>query len=98
DNPRTSIVFNENEVLAAFAPNVAGPADTLKVWYSDEHALTLGVRRVLVKSSSGTTTNDYPLTPLNGVPGSAINPQVGTTALSGEQAGTDLFERPLWPS
>jgi hypothetical protein len=97
-NPRTSVTFSESECLRAFSPNVAGPNDTLKVWYNDEHALTLGVRRVTVKASTGTTTTDYPLTPLNTVPGSAINPQVGSTALIGEQAGTDLSQRPMYPA
>ncbi len=98
DNPRTSVVFSESEALRAFSPNVAGPNDTLKVWYNDEHALTLGIRRVIVKSSSGTTTTDYPLTPLGTVPDGALNPQVGATALTGDQAGTDLSERPMWPA
>ena len=97
-NPRTSVVFNENECLAAFGPSFAGSNDTLKVWYTDEHAMTLGVRKVIVKTSGGSTTNLYPVTPLNAVPDSSVNPQVGTTALSGDQAGIDPFERPIWPS
>jgi hypothetical protein len=44
------VVFNESEVLRAFDP-AAGcitnfTAATVKLWYNDEHALTLGVRRV----------------------------------------------------
>jgi hypothetical protein len=97
-NPRTSVVFNESEVLRAFSPNVANSNDTLKVWYNDEHALLLGVRRVIVKTASGSTTSDYPVTPLTVIPGSAPNPQVGTTALSGDQAGTDPAERPIFPA
>jgi hypothetical protein len=91
----SSVVFNESEVLRASAAvpgggSVAGPNDRIAVWYNDEHALTLGVRRVIVKTSSGTTTTDYPITPLNADPathaGSATNPQVGTTSL-----GSGLF-------
>ena len=97
-NPLTSVVFNESEVLRGFSPIIAGHGDTIKVWYNDEHALTLGVRRVIVKTASGTTTNDYPLTPLTGVPGGATNPAVGTLALTGNQAGTDLANRPMFPA
>lgn len=97
-NPRTSVIFNESEILRGFSPNVAGPGDTIKVWYNDEHALVLGVRRVIVKTSTGTTTTDYPITPLAAVPSGARNPLVGSTALSGDQAGTDLSDRPLYPT
>src|SRR5439155_14419530 len=106
---------------------------TIKVWYSDEHALTLGVRRVIVKTLTGSTTTDYPVAPLCGAPAGgcsvianqacdATHPcpagsscglnsicvlQVGTTALDGEQAGTDtstctgspdLCDRPAFPA
>ena len=97
-NLRTSVAFNESEVLRAFSPNVVGPGDTLKVWYNDEHALTLGIRRVVVKTSSGTIMTDYPVSPLTAVPGSVTNPQVGTTALTDDQAGTDPVGRPIWPA
>src|SRR5262249_39737262 len=40
-NPLTSLLFNESEVLRTYAPSVAGAGDTIKVWYNDEHALTL---------------------------------------------------------
>jgi len=98
DNPRTSVAFNENEVLSAFSPTVAQPGDTLKVWYNDEHALTLGIKKVTVKSSSGTTTTTYPVSPLTAVPDSVFNPQVGSMALTGDQAGTDPAGRPIWPA
>jgi hypothetical protein len=98
DNPLTSLVFNESSVLRTFAPSVASAGDTIKVWYNDEHALTLGVRRVNVKTTSGTTSTNYPVTPLGSNPGSAVNPAVGTTALTGDQAGTDLSGRPMFPA
>ncbi len=96
-NPLTSLVFNESEVLRTFAPPVASAGDTIKVWYNDEHALTLGVRRVNVKTTSGTTSTTYPITPLGSNPGSSSNPAVGSTALTGDQAGTDLSGRPMFP-
>src|SRR6185503_7943567 len=87
--PRTNVIFNESEVLRAFTPAVAGRGDRLKVFYNDEHALTLGVRRVIVKTSAGSTATDYPVSPLTANPGTVVNPQVGTPMLDGEQAGTD---------
>src|SRR2546427_2486695 len=109
-DPRTDVDFNESEVLRAFSPQQtvnATPGLTIKVWYNDEHALTLGVRRVVVQTKTGTTTTDYPVSALSTNPGSVLNPQVGTTALDGDQAGTDtsacsgypgLCHRPLFPA
>ena len=105
-NPRTSVAFNESTCLVAFQPSVVGPGERLKVFYSDEHALTLGVRRVLVKGSGGGTT-DYPVSPLTSSPDGVLDPQVGTMSLDGDQAGTDtstcagfpdLCDRPLFPA
>src|SRR5439155_1379076 len=61
-DPRTSVVFNESEVLRTFSPTgavTATPGLTIKLWYNDEHALTLGVRRVSVKTKTGTAVTDY---------------------------------------
>src|ERR1051326_5255831 len=91
-NPRTSVAFNESTVLKGFSTNLVGLTDTVKVWYNDEHALVLGVRRVIVNTASGSTTNDYPLSVLSTSPSAVTNPLVGTTALSGDQAGTDRSE------
>lgn len=96
DNPLTSIAFNESSVLKAAKLDVAN--GTFEVWYSDEHALALGVRQVNVKTSSGTATTTYPVTALTSTPGSALNANVGSTATSGDQAGTDLSGRPMYPS
>src|SRR5439155_1409797 len=66
-DPRTYVAFSESTVLRAFSPKGsvrAEPGLTIKVWYNDEHALTLGVRRVVVKTRTGTTTTDYPFTTL----------------------------------
>ena len=106
-NPRTSVAFNESEVLRAFKPATVGPGERLMVFYNDEHALTLGVRRVLVKSSSGTSMKDFGFTLLMHNPDGVLNPQVGTTDLDGDFAGTDtssctgfpdLCDRPLFPA
>ena len=97
-NPRTSTIFNESAVLRAYAPQIAGPTDTIKVWFNDEHALTLGVRQVVVKTKTGTSTTNYPVSPLPSVPGAAFNPAVGTTAQSGDAAGVDPGGRPVYPA
>ena len=109
-DPRTDVSFNESEVLRAFSPQQtvnATPGLSIKVWYNDEHALTLGVRRVIVLTKTGTTTTDYSVSALSTDPGSVLDPQVGTTALDGDQAGTDtsactgypdLCDRPMFPA
>ena len=99
-NPRTSIDFNESEVLRGFTVSVTNGCmpKQIRVFYNDEHALVLGVRRVIVKTAGGNTTNDYPITALNSNPGSALNPLVGSTILTGDQAGTDVSDRPLYPA
>src|SRR5262249_5015281 len=96
-NPLTSAVFNQSDVLAAAALNTNN--NTFEVWYSDEHAMTLGVNQVTVKAANGTTTTtNYNVSPMNADPGYVTNPAIGTTATTGDQAGTDPSGRPLAPS
>ena len=99
-NPLTSMVFSESEVLRAFTVSVTNDCfpTQLRLFYNDEHALLLGVRRVIVKTKTGSTTNNYPVSPLLANPGSVIDPQVGSTILAGNQAAVDPFNRPLFPS
>ncbi len=94
---RGRVVFNESSVL----DRVTTSGDELRLWAVDEHATTLGVNKVSVKAGSPafTTITNYPLfTPQVGAIGAQPNPNVGTTDLSGDQRGTDGFDRPLWPS
>jgi len=93
----TSVVFNENECLAAIVPS-GGSLATVRVFYGDEHALTLGVRSVVVKAASGNATTDYPISPLSSSPSSVTFPQTGSNVLFGDQAGLDPSLRPMWPS
>lgn len=97
-NPRTSQTFSESGVLRAFATQAHSYGNTINVWYNDEHALTLGVRQVIVKTSSGSTTTNYSVSGLPANPGSATNPAVGTTSSSGDQAGNDPSVRPAFPA
>jgi hypothetical protein len=74
---------------------------TVQVFYNDEHALTLGIRQIQVKTCLGTETTSYTISPMAS-PGptaqSVINPQVGSTIQSGDQAGTDTSDRPMFPA
>ena len=97
-NPLTSTVFNESEVLRAIQPSGTWPNGVVSMFYNDEHALTLGVRNVAVKTAGGTTSTDYPVSPLAASPSTVTNPQTGTNILTGEQSGLDASLRPMWPS
>jgi hypothetical protein len=91
NNPLTSVVFNESGALTAAALNTNN--NTFDVWYTDEHAMTLGVNQVTVIAADGTaTTTNYPVTAMNGDPGAAVNPAVGAPQ------ATDPSGRPLAPS
>jgi hypothetical protein len=97
-NPLTSTTFNENEVLRAIRPSGSWPNGVVQMFYNDEHAMTLGVRQVVVKMSSATTMTDYPVTLLASNPGSSTNPQTGSNMLVGDQSGLDPSLRPMWPT
>jgi hypothetical protein len=96
-NPLTSVTFNESTVLRVIEPSGGSPYARIRLFYDDEHALTLGVRSVVVKTTMGTTTTAYPVAPLNADPGSATYPATGTNALTGDQSGLDQSGRPMWP-
>jgi hypothetical protein len=98
-NPLTSLAFNESEVLRSMSPAIAKAGETIKVWYNDEHALTLGVRQVIDKSAKPkTTTTNYALATLVGNPGHVTGPSIGAMELTGKQAGVDAAGRPLYPA
>lgn len=93
-NPLTSVDFNESEVLRAFGPNAVGRGGTIRIWYNDEHALTLGVRQIIVDG----VVSDYNVTPMVANPDAAMNVQVGATAMSGDQSSADPVGRPMYPA
>ena len=95
--PLTSIEFNESEVLRAIRPTIDASGGIVSLLYNDEHAMTMGVRQVVVTGGAGASTTDYPVSPLTTDPGSVLNPQTGTNALTGDQSGLDPSLRPLWP-
>jgi hypothetical protein len=82
-NPLTSVVFNESDVLAAAAMNTNN--NTFDVWYTDEHALTLGVNQL-----NGTP---YTVSAMNGNPGAVLS-----NLAVGAPNGVDPSNRPLAPS
>ena len=97
-NVLTGVTFNESDVLRAIQPSGSSSAGVVRLFYNDEHALTLGVRSVVVKATSGSTTTDYTVSPLPADPGSVTSPQTGTNVLAGAQNGLDPSLRPMWPS
>ena len=97
-NALTSVAFNESDVLRAIEPSGSASSGVVRLFYNDEHALTLGVRSVVEKTASGSTTTDYPVSPLPADPGSVTSPQTGSNLLAGAQNGLDPSLRPMWPS
>ena len=97
-NVLTSVTFNESGVLRAIEPSGSASSGVVRLFYNDEHALTLGVRSVVAKTASGTTTTDYAVSPLPANPGSVTSPQTGSNILAGAQNGLDPSLRPMWPS
>ena len=96
--PRSKVEFLFQQSLKAVAPECPTQDSLLRLYYNSDNALVLGVRRVTVKTSSGSVNTDYPVSAILTPPGCVRLPQVGATATSGEQAGTDKNERPLYPA
>lgn len=98
NNPRTAQIFSESTVLIDYDPtSICGNVPQyIRLWYSDEHAVLLGVRQVVV---DGVATN-YPVTPTPAKPTCVDRPAVGTQIPSGNQSGNDIAVdggRPIWP-
>jgi hypothetical protein len=98
-NPRTSVAFNESEVLAAFRVTTTEDGCTpltLNMFYSDEHALTLGVRQTQVKTCAGiTVTGVCTVSAMVNHPADHVHsPMTGCTEAAG---GVDPSGRPMAP-
>src|SRR5207248_1065238 len=96
NSPRSATIFNESEVLRAFQPggnSCATTGGTIRMFYNDEHALTLGVRRVITKDASGvvTSTVEYPVSAMSATPSAAFNPSIGASE------AMDPSLRPIFP-
>lgn len=96
--PGGGTMFNENEILRAIQAVSASSRGTVRAFYNDEHALTLGVRSVVVKSASGSATTEFPVALQSLASSGATDPQIGTTELTGDRSGLDLALRPMWPA
>lgn len=110
----SSVIFNEAIDLQGYGPTFVLPHGKIIAWYNDEHAMTLGVYQVYVTNAAGQTTlTDYSsqFTFNNGALSAgtdSLTLPVGTTALTGDQAGTDTAAwsssygyqsgRPMWPA
>jgi hypothetical protein len=89
--PRSAVVFNESEVLRGFSIVGTGANPGVAAWYSDEHALLLGIEPPNV-------TDMYPTPEPPAIYDAATktarahNPEVGSLT------ATDSKGRPLFPS
>ena len=98
---RSAVIFNESETLRALEPRIATLGDTIRMWYSDEHAMLLGIRAVATRPKGGVigTPVEYPVTKFTprffGLADEATNPATGATE---DQDGTDPAGRPIPPS
>jgi hypothetical protein len=64
------------------------------MFYSDEHAMTLGIREIKDTTCFATTTTDYPISMMVGDPSHAVPPLIGAPEAAG---GTDPAGRPMYP-
>jgi uncharacterized repeat protein (TIGR01451 family) len=97
-NPQTNVAFNESTVMRGFRISTSGNGCvpvSIQAFYSDEHALTLGVRQIVNKVGKNTTTTNYDVAKLVTNPGSTTNPAVGASQANG---GTDTAGRPMYPA
>ena len=102
NNPRTEVSFDESEIIIASSATL-GANDSIRVYYSDEHALMLGIYQI--NQSGGTSKYPISPSPQNGVPGLVTQPQVGATDINGANAGVDTLTcgepdcgRPMYPA
>ena len=105
-NPRTNVVFNESDVLVFPNPGVLRADGTIRAYYSDEHALMLGLRAATEKKTDGSTNMiSAAISMMSGNPSVIGAPQVGILGLTGPLAGTDSNTcgeadcgRPMFPA
>ena len=100
--PQSGFSFNRNEAIRAVSPSsgqvLSSPfGGSIKVWYSDRHALLLGIREVVVKDHRYRFVRDYPISEMTSNPGSAEGLRFGSTGTSGDQAGIDDRSLPFMP-
>ena len=100
---RTSVVFNESEVLQRIEPSIASVGDTLRMWYTDEHAMLLGIRSATIRTKGAPKTVTATVSPFiaqypaNGTKLASEIPDP-LTGLTEAQEGVDPAGRPIAPS
>ena len=97
-NPLTNIAFNESEIMYGASVNLA--TSTFDIFYSDEHALCLGVNQVTVQASATTTSGSKTITVATsgltvgatvsgtGIPSATTIASVGATTITLNNAAT----------
>src|SRR6185503_3408576 len=90
----TATTFNESTVLKRFEPTIAQAGGTIRVWYSNEHALAMGVRQYTDQVPTPDVVTTYPVTtfPKTNAGMIALGAPSGTKALS---AGVDAAGNPV---
>jgi hypothetical protein len=106
--PKSQALFNESEVLRGFV--LTGGGTQINAIYSDEHALTLGVRENFTNNKNPTpdVTTSFTIATMAGNMNPAPNNKTakvtgspvayGSTIMSGNFAAVDGFGRPLFPA
>jgi hypothetical protein len=95
---KTATLFNESGALSSYGR----VGDEIRMWYTDEHSLTLGVNSFLVNYNNPTPdhTGTYPFETMGATASKATgNPiNVGSLATTGAFAALDGSGRPLHPA
>jgi hypothetical protein len=93
---------SDSQVLRAYAPQIAGPTDSLKVWFTDEKTPQLGVSKITYHGPTGNIVKTLPISEMKtGGPESA-NPVLTGFGYADEPdvhwRGTDTLGRPIFPA
>lgn len=102
--PQSKGTLDNDSVVVSFDPKTGGAlpcvvGDTLlRIFYTSDRVMLLGYRQVQVKTSSGTTTVNYPITSPATTPMRVNYPVVGDTIPTGDFRYGDWYERPVFPA
>jgi hypothetical protein len=102
--PQSHGTIDADMVMKTFDPKTGAGlpcvvTDTLlRVFYSSDRVMLLGYRQVQVKTSSGTTTRDFPISFVPTTPTCIREPLLGDTISTGDQRYGDWYERPVFPA
>jgi hypothetical protein len=102
NSPRSLVRFKSNECVASIAPQpgsfvALGAGESIRLWYSGPHAITLGLRKIILKQGKSTTTIDCDVSPMILNPWNASPPRTGCEPSGDELSGVDREGRPISP-